>query len=102
MGFARARPILRRGAAMPASARLAHPDKTLPALQALPGHFAVEVVDPLRFGDKIVIGLLGEFGLQLERLVEGPHAPELLEEGRGLVERAAGEVAIGIRDGLVA
>src|SRR6185437_11745441 len=47
-----------------------------------------------------LVGLLCEFVLKLESLVEGPHARELREERTGLFERLRRVAAIGIRDGL--
>src|SRR6266566_8341763 len=69
-------------------------------LENLLGKFAVEFTDPLRLRDKGLISLLGEFGLNLDRLVERPHACELLDKRRGLLERFPGVIAVGIRDGL--
>src|SRR6266852_3120007 len=60
----------------------------------------VEFADLLRLGNKGLISLLCEFGLNLDRLVERPHARELLDKRRGLLKRFPGVIAVGIRDGL--
>src|SRR6266851_3871765 len=69
-------------------------------LEDLLGEFAVEFADLLRLGNKGLISLLCEFGLNLDRLVERPHARELLDKRRGLLKRFPGVIAVGIRDGL--
>src|SRR5260370_35292591 len=53
-------------------------------LEDLLGKFAVELTNPLRLRNKGFISLLCEFGLNLDRLVDGPHARALRDQGRGL------------------
>src|SRR5690348_15828727 len=62
------------------SARLAHSDKAFPALQPLAGEFAMKLANLVRLGDEVVVGLPRELRLQLECLVDRPHARELFEE----------------------
>ncbi len=40
----------------------------------------MEVLDPLGFGNEGLAGLLGEFGLDLDRLLDRPHARELVQK----------------------
>src|SRR6266481_9137960 len=69
-------------------------------LEDLFGKFAVEFTNLLRLSNKGPISLPCEFGLNLNRLVERPHAHELLDKGPGVLEGLLGVVPVGIRDSL--
>src|SRR3981081_2573847 len=72
--------------------------EAFPRLEGLLGKFAVESTNLLRLSNKAPISLPCEFGLDLDRLIERPHAHELLDKGPGLLDRPLGVVPVGIRD----
>src|SRR3981189_3344807 len=74
--------------------------EAFPRLEGLLGKFAVESTNLLRLSNKAPISLPCEFGLDLDRLIERPHAHELLDKGPGLLDRPLGVVPVGIRDSL--
>src|SRR5664279_5581591 len=71
-------------------------------LQPLPRQFPMHLADLLRLGNEGLASLLGEFGLDLDGLVERPHARELFEKALGLFEGLHGVFTVGVRDCLKA
>src|SRR5438105_2626166 len=81
--FAQARRDLTRG--------LGHPRrKALEGSEDLLGKLAVESPDLVLLGQEALASLLGEFGLNLNGLVERAHGCEFLDKRYGLLERPPG------------